>query len=47
VRVLTGIVAVLLPLAAAAQEQPSTAPRSKLRIAGDYGWLTPEDRNSY
>jgi hypothetical protein len=46
-RALTAIVAIMLPFAAAAQEQPSTAPRSKLRIAGDHGWLTPEDRNSY
>jgi hypothetical protein len=35
------------PLAAAAQEQPTTAQRQKLRLTGDYGWLTLEDRNSY
>ncbi|MBS0524813.1 MAG: hypothetical protein JSS04_14385 [Proteobacteria bacterium] len=46
-RALAAIVAVMLPLAAAAQEQPATAQRPKLRITGDYGWLTPEDRNSY
>ena len=46
-RALMANVVVMLPLAAAAQEQPSTAPPPKLRLPGDYGWLTPEDRNSY
>ena len=46
-RARAAMVAVTLPLAAAAQEQPTTAQRQKLRLTGDYGWLTLEDRNSY
>ena len=46
-RALTAIVAVMLPLAAMAQEQPSPSPRPILRITGDISGLTAEDRNSY
>jgi hypothetical protein len=46
-RALTAIVVAMLPLGALAQEQPLAAQRPILRITGDYGGLTPEDRNSY
>jgi hypothetical protein len=45
-RALTAIVVIMLPWAAAAQEQPA-APRPILRITGDYAGLTAEDRVSY
>jgi len=45
-RALTALVLVMVPLAAAAQEQPP-AQRPILRITGDYAGLTPEDRNAY
>ena len=46
-RALIAIVVAMLPLAAAAQEQPPPAQRPILRITGDYAGLTPEDRTSY
>ena len=46
-RLLTAIVVVMLPLAASAQDQTPAAQRPILRITGDLGNLTLEDRNSY
>src|SRR5437868_4757242 len=46
-RALTSLILVMLPLAAAAQEQTPAAPRPILRITGDLAGLTAEDRNSY
>jgi hypothetical protein len=47
-RALLAIVLVMLPLAASAQQDQTTAAqRPILRITGDLGALTLEDRNSY
>jgi hypothetical protein len=46
-RALITLVLLMLPLAAAAQEQPPAAQRPILRITGDYAGLTAEDRTSY
>jgi hypothetical protein len=45
-RLLTAIVVVMLPLAASAQDQ-TPVQRPILRITGDLGGLTLEDRTSY
>jgi hypothetical protein len=50
VRTLTAVVMAVLPLTAAAQEQPSQRPivsRAIVRLAGAHGDLSPEDRTSY
>ena len=46
-RALAALAVVLIPIAAAAQEQPTTNPRPVLKIIGDYNSLTTEDRNAY
>lgn len=46
-RALLAILVVMLPLAASAQQDQTPAQRPILRITGDLGGLTPEDRTSY
>ena len=46
-RAFTALAVVLIPLAAAAQEQPTTNQRPILKIIGDNNSLTSEDRNAY
>jgi hypothetical protein len=46
-RAFTALAVVLIPFAAAAQEQPTTNQRPVLKIIGDYNSLTLEDRNAY
>jgi hypothetical protein len=46
-RALTAMILVILPLAAAAQQEPPAVQRPVIRIAGDYAGLTAEDRISY
>jgi hypothetical protein len=45
-RALTAMILVMLPLSAAAQEQP-VVQRPVLKMTGDYAGLTGEDRTSY
>ena len=46
-RALATMILMMIPLAAAAQQEPPAAQRPIVRITGDYGGLTPEDRTYY
>src|SRR5262249_37194378 len=46
-RALMATILVMIPLLAAAQQEPPVPQRPMLRLTGDYVGLTAEDRNSY